>query len=198
MRFGSGVSHRGQWSGHIILLVLAPHYFALLSVSFYFSTFAPLFLPFTLLTMSINAILLSLLLIAPWPMLVFSSQPPPTFQRQHIAILDSSVDTSFLSSLSKRGDRDYKVLSFDDQTHILLGNFPQQHHKRQNGWMSVEPNQEVAIAGSSTRATFNTTSTGGYNTTVPGPYAIQMDVPSWVKHPPRSAWSLIVSPYISF
>jgi hypothetical protein len=131
-------------------------------------------------------------------MLVFSLQPPPTFQRQHIAILDSSVDTSFLSSLRKRGKRDYKVLSFDDQTHILLGNFPQQHHKRQNEWMNVEPNQKVTIAGSSTRATFNNTDTNGYNTTVPGPYAIQTDVPSWVKHHPRSACSSLVSPFISF
>jgi hypothetical protein len=134
--------------------------------------------------MSVHAILLSLLLIAPWTTLVFSLQPPPTYQRQHIAILDSSVDTSFLSTLNKRGERDFKVLSFDDQTHILLGNFPHQHHKRQNGWLNVEPNQRVTIAGSSTRAVFDETNTNGLNTTVPGPYAIQTDVPSWVKHPP--------------
>ncbi|SAM02893.1 hypothetical protein [Absidia glauca] len=89
--------------------------------------------------------------------------PPPAFDKRHS-----------------------KLLSFDNQTHILLGNFQHSLHKRQTTWTYLEPNHKVAMADVATTMKGFGESMGNYTTTfVNGPYSVQMDVPSWVKQKQR-------------
>jgi hypothetical protein len=82
--------------------------------------------------------------------------------------------------------RHSKLLSFDNQTHILLGNFQHPLHKRQTTWTYLEPNHKVAMADVATTMKGFGESMGNYTTTfMNGPYSVQMDVPSWVKEKQR-------------
>ncbi|ORZ24394.1 peptidase S8/S53 domain-containing protein [Absidia repens] len=112
-------------------------------------------------------------------------------RHQHIAIFNSTLNHEFLSSLSKRQlGQDFKVLSFDDRTHILLGNFHHPDHstllKRQDGWLDLELNHKVTIAdhniqihGSNINSNNKHSIDNDSVATVQGPYSVQLDVPSW-------------------
>ncbi|CAO3600344.1 unnamed protein product [Absidia cylindrospora] len=161
--------------------------------------------------MSYHLVLFCILLILQWLTITSAAQIPPSIsasaapsvlsnpspqgetkheeqRHQHIAIFNSTLNHEFLSSLSKRQlGSDFKVLSFDDHTHILLGNFHHPDHstlfKRQEGWIDLELNHKVTIADHNIQIHGSNNNKhiidNDNNATVEGPYSVQLDVPSW-------------------